>query len=84
MARLHLRSEILPEGTSITPTSRQQRQSKEAVAKRFSVEKMFLEILQNWQENTCASASFLIKLQGFSDRTPLVAASVSIYLASFL
>ena len=55
MARLHLRSEILSEGRSITPTSRQQRQSKEAVAKRFSVEKMFLEILQNWQENICAS-----------------------------
>ena len=28
-------------------------------------EKMFLEISQNWQENTCARASFLIKLHAF-------------------
>ena len=28
-----------------------------------SVKKVFLEILQNSQENTCARASFLIKLQ---------------------
>ena len=30
---------------------------------RCSVEKVFLEISQNSQENTCARASFLIKLQ---------------------
>ena len=30
---------------------------------RFSIEKVFLEISQNSQENTCARASFLIKLQ---------------------
>ena len=36
---------------------------KEAVAKRCSVKKVFLEISQNSQENTCARASFLIKLQ---------------------
>ena len=30
---------------------------------RFSVKKLFLEILQNSQENTCAKVSFLIKLQ---------------------
>ena len=30
---------------------------------RCSVEKIFLEILQNSQENTCARISFLIKLQ---------------------
>ena len=36
---------------------------KQAVAKRCSVKKMFLEISQNWQENTSARASFLIMLQ---------------------
>ena len=35
----------------------------EAVAQRCSVNKMFLEISQNSQENTCARLSFLIKLQ---------------------
>ena len=35
----------------------------EAVAQKCSVKKMFLEILQNSQENTCARVSFLIKLQ---------------------
>ena len=29
----------------------------------FSIKKVFLEILQNSQENTCARVSFLIKLQ---------------------
>ena len=37
----------------------------EAVAQRCSVKKLFLDILQNSQENTCARASFLIKLQAF-------------------
>ena len=32
------------------------------VAQRCSVKKVFLEILQNSQENTCARVSFLIKL----------------------
>ena len=36
---------------------------------------MFLEISQNSQGNTCARISFLIKLQAFCYRTPLVAAS---------
>ena len=57
----------------------------EAVVRRCSVKKVFLEISQNSQENTCARASFLIKLQVFSceffeifkntlfHRTPLVA-----------
>ena len=36
----------------------------EAVVQRCSVKKLFLEISQNWQENTCAWVSFLIKLQG--------------------
>ena len=34
----------------------------EAVAQRCSVKKVFLEISQNSQENTCVSVSFLIKL----------------------
>ena len=36
----------------------------EAVFGRCSVKKAFLEILQNSQENTCATVSFSIKLQG--------------------
>ena len=35
----------------------------EAAAQRCSVKKVFLEILQNSQENTCARVSCLIKLQ---------------------
>ena len=35
----------------------------EAVVQRSSVKKVFLEILQNSQENTCARVSFLKKLQ---------------------
>ena len=35
----------------------------EAVAQRCSVKKVFLEILLNSPENTCARVSFLIKLQ---------------------
>ena len=34
----------------------------EAVVQRCSAKKVFLEILQNSQENTCARVSFLIKL----------------------
>ena len=34
----------------------------EAVIRRCSVKKVFLEISQNSQENTCAKVSFLIKL----------------------
>ena len=37
--------------------------SSEAVARRCSVKKVFLEISQNSEENTCARVSFLIKLQ---------------------
>ena len=36
---------------------------KEAVVWRCSVEKVFIDILQNSQENTCARVSFLTKLQ---------------------
>ena len=35
----------------------------EAVVQRCSVKKVFLEISQSSQENPCARASFLIKLQ---------------------
>ena len=35
----------------------------EAVTKRYSVKKVFLEIWQNSQENTYGRVSFLIKLQ---------------------
>ena len=38
-------------------------QCKEAVAQTCSVKKVFLEISQNSQENTCARVSILIKLQ---------------------
>ena len=37
--------------------------SSEAVARRCSVKKVFLEMSQSLQENTCARVSFLIKLQ---------------------
>ena len=37
--------------------------SSKAVAQRCSVKKVFLEIPQNSQENTCAEVSFLIKLK---------------------
>ena len=36
----------------------------EAVTQRCSVKKVFLEVLQNSQENTYARVSFSIKLQG--------------------
>ena len=42
---------------------------KEAVAQGSSVKKVFLEILQNSQENTCARASFLVKLQFIKKET---------------
>ena len=35
----------------------------EGVVQRRFLKKVFIEILQNSQENTCASVSFLIKLQ---------------------
>ena len=37
--------------------------NSESVVRRCSVKKVFLEILQNSQENACARVSFLIKLQ---------------------
>ena len=42
----------------------------EAVVQRSSVKKMFLEISQNLQENTCVRVTFLIKLQaGLQEKT---------------
>ena len=38
---------------------------REAVVQRCSVKEVFLEISQNSQENTCARASFLIKLKAW-------------------
>ena len=38
----------------------------QAVVWRYSVKKLFLKISQNWQENTRARVSFLIKLQASS------------------
>ena len=38
-------------------------ENQEAGVQRYSVKKVFLEISQNSQENTCAKVSFLIKLQ---------------------
>ena len=35
----------------------------ETVAQRYSVKKVFLEIFQNLQKDTCVRVSFLIKLQ---------------------
>ena len=43
------------------PLGRLERQKE--VAQMCSVKKVFLEILQNSQENTCARVSFLIQLQ---------------------
>ena len=40
----------------------------DAVARRCSVNKVFLEILQNSLENTCTRVSFLIKLQASGTR----------------
>ena len=37
----------------------------EAANQRCSMKKVFFKILQNWQENTCARASFLRKLSDY-------------------
>ena len=39
--------------------------SSDAVARRCSVKKVFLENSQNLQENTCSRVSFLIKLEAY-------------------
>ena len=43
----------------------------EAVVQRYSVKKVFLEISQNSQENTCARVSFLNKVAGLRPATLL-------------
>ena len=43
--------------------------NSEAVVRKCSIKKVFLEISQNSQENTCARGSFVIKLQA---RTPFL------------
>ena len=43
----------------------------EAVARRCSIEKVFLDILQNLQENTCARVSFFNKACNFIERETL-------------
>ena len=45
--------------------------SSEAAAQRCSVKKVFLEISQNSQENTCARISFFNKVAGLSSATLL-------------
>ena len=39
----------------------------EAVTRRCSVKKVFLEISRNWQENACARVSFLLKRDSGTD-----------------
>ena len=51
------------EETSKTDNVVDKSDTPEAVVQRCSVKKVFLEISQNSQENTCARVSFLIKLQ---------------------
>ena len=51
------------EKCNMSPTANCPREYVEAVVQSCSVKKVFLEISQNSQENTCARVSFLIKLQ---------------------
>ena len=50
-------------GVYFCPSIIVQKKCPEAVTRRCSVKKVFLDILQNSQENSCARVSFLIKLQ---------------------
>ena len=43
-------------------TSKNRAHKREAVAQRYSVKKVFLEISQNLRQNTCARVYFLIFL----------------------
>ena len=52
----------------------------EAVTQRCSIKNVFLEILQNSQENSCARVSFLIK---FSYRTHTLAPSLLMFIFMF-
>ena len=53
--------------------------TEEAVAQTCFVKKVFLEISQNSQENTCARVSFLIKLQA----APFTGSGWRIFLEEF-
>ena len=53
-AEISLTNHILPRCFQVT---------SEAVVRRCSVKKVFLEISQNSEENACARVSFLINLQ---------------------
>ena len=54
-AKCHFRGDLLLEVEAINWS--------EAIVQTCSVKMVFLEISQNFQENTCARVSFLIKLQ---------------------
>ena len=54
----------------------------EAVAQRCSVKKVFLEISENSQENTCARASLLIKLRVL--KTSQIYLKKDVFFATFL
>ena len=41
-------------------------QETEAVSRKYYVKKLFLKVLQNSQEDTCAKICFFIKLQAYS------------------
>ena len=56
----------------------------EAVVWRCSAEKMFLEISQNPQENTCARVSFLIKLIAITDISVYIFTRISKFLEMLL
>ena len=50
---------------------RENKVESEPVARRCSVRKVFLEISQNSQKNTCARVSFLIKACNFTEKETL-------------
>ena len=61
-------------------------ETTQAVARMCSIKKVFRDILQISQENTCARVFFLMKLQAntFSHRTPPVAVSETRLMKQFI
>ena len=57
--------------------------NSEAVVWMCSVEKVFIEILQNSQENTCARVPFLIKLQSLRPATLLRKTLAQVFSCEF-
>ena len=57
--------EIFERNVCLFKTGKAEIKNAEAVLWRCSVEKVFLEISPNLQENACASVSFLIRLQAW-------------------